>query len=298
MSMPQTAIVLRRSLRRLFLALAAVGSLAFPLQANTAISLPNFASPPGLTFVGDATTVNTQTTDGTVLRLTPSLPTNQAGAAYFTTPITLGTGGYFSTTFQFRFTAVAGHTPGDGITFFLAENPSGLGAVGSDLGYGVAAGVPNSIAVEFDTYKNGAADNNSSNHIAIDTNGQITNTAAQNVYGQADCSTSAYVSGCMSNGDLWTVTIAYNATYLSVTAQDGRSAAPFAAISSFPINIDSYLGGNTAYAGFTSSTGSGSENHNILNWTFDPTTPTPEPATLATLFGGLGALALAKRRRP
>ena len=53
------------------------------------------------------------------------------------------------------------------------------------MGYG---GVSNSVAIEFDTYKSsryglGNNDGNSSNHVAIDINSSLTNTALANVYG-------------------------------------------------------------------------------------------------------------------
>jgi hypothetical protein len=40
-------------------------------------------------------------------------------------------------------------------------------------------GVGNSVGIEFDTYDNGGADGDSSNHVAIDEDGNITNGTSQ-----------------------------------------------------------------------------------------------------------------------
>jgi Bacterial lectin len=83
--------------------------------------------------------------------------------------------------FQFRFTDPGGIDPADGITFVLAATSTGLGAGGGQIGYG---GVPNSVAIEFDTFNTGGGDGNSSNHVGIDTNGVLTDTSLTNVYGK------------------------------------------------------------------------------------------------------------------
>ena len=173
-------------------------------------------------------------------------------------------------------------------------------------------GVNNSVAIEFDTYNNagyglGDNDGNSSNHVAIDTNGNLTNTALANVYGNGSCGfptgnpgQNPYTAaGCMSNGDLWTVNMSYNGTNLTVTLKDPAEGSTFTALDSYAINIASYLGTDQAYVGFTAGTGAGWENHDIVDWTFAntaqlPTPPSgvPEPGSLLLLTAGLMALAV------
>jgi hypothetical protein len=74
--------------------------------------------------------------------------------------------------------------------------------------------------------------------------------------------------------------------------------------SSVPIDIAQALGTNLAYVGFTSGTGAGWENHDILSWQFADTTqpapppPIPEPAAASLMVPGAALLAgFAARRR-
>src|SRR5438270_8116304 len=186
------------------LALACAVLLEAGASGGILFTYPDFSSTAGLTFVGASTT--TTTSDGAVLRVTPAAG-GQSGAAYSTSAVPLGPGDTFSTLFQFRFTNPGGIDPADGITFVLAATPTGLGGAGVGIGY---AGVPNSVAIELDTYNNGGADGNSSNQVGIDTNGNLNDLSLTNVYGNQTCDFGAGTlntrPGCMSNGNLWNAT--------------------------------------------------------------------------------------------
>ena len=279
-------------------ALACAALAGGAASAGTVFDYGSFA---GLCGTSALTCVGNTAESGTDLRLTPAAG-GKSGAGYSTSPITLGASATFSTRFQFRITDSGGIDPADGLTFVLSKGVGGLGDGGGGLGY---QGVNNSVAIEFDTYNNGAGDGSSSNHVGVDSNGNIDSLIRANPYGKVTCdfgvATPHTAAGCMSNGNVWTVVISYDGSLLDVTVQDGAAAA-ITIIDDYAIDIASILGTTSAFVGFTSGTGGGWGNHDILNWklandtSITPGVPEPGSLTLVALALLGSGLALRKRQ--
>jgi Legume lectin domain len=284
---------------RTLFAVAALALATAAPQADAAVVI-NYADFTGacgssLTCVG-----STAVTGGGDLRLTPST-FNTGGAGYSTTAISLGAGATFSTSFQFRMSQASGIDPADGFTFVVSQATAGLGTLGGGLGY---QGVGSSVAIEFDTYNNGEV--GGSNHVALDTNGSLASLVSVSPYGLSNCTLGNYgATGCMSNGKIWSAFVNYDGTtkLLNVSVQEQGSAL-INLITNYSIDIASTLGTNDAFVGFTAATGSGYQNHDILNWQLANDTSIvgpgrlPEPVDLALLaLAGGAALAASRRRR-
>jgi hypothetical protein len=242
--------------------------LAFAPVFGQTVSFTDFSSVAStLTLSGAATVVNTS--DGNVLRLSKAVAWS-VGGGFTSSSIPFQTGAdAFSTFFQFRITNPGGVAPADGIVFVLRSSTKPLGSAGAAGGYAnlvsTATGIPDSIGIEFDTFKNDWDINN--NHVSILTGGAEKETAAQTPYGVANCISPVNVKGCLANGHLWSVWIDYDGVALHVALADNSTARP-ADLINYPISLVPILAGNTAYVGFTSATGSGWENHDIVNWQY------------------------------
>ena len=136
--------------------------------------------------------------------------------------------------------------------YALANAEEGLGYSGSTNGaYAQIAGLNNSVAVIFDL------SNGSGNLTGLYTNG------ANPVGSSIDMSSSGV---SLHNGHPLSVTLAYNGTTLALTVTDSVTNASFS--HSWTINIPATVGGNTAYVGFTASTGYSFANQYIQSWTY------------------------------
>lgn len=239
-------------------------ALAMATSVADAKSFVHFKDTSKFTLVGAA--ASTKTSDNWVLRLVQNQP-YLTGAAYLTQPVTLGKKGQFSTVFHFRVTNPSAQ-PADGLTFVLAQSPTGLGsssASGQYLGY---AGVANSMAVEFDWYDNFGQDA-APNEVAVDLGGSVATLNAPagswgQPYLQGSCSTAPAPLECMSDGNIWTATITYDGKVMNVIVQDG-SGAPYHVITNYPVDLPSQLGGTVAYAGFTAATGGENSDVDLLD---------------------------------
>jgi hypothetical protein len=264
-----------------------------PAARAQGVVFSSFSSTAGLTLNSSATA---NTGDGTVLSLVDS-HRNDRGSA-FTTAARNVSG--FSTAFQFRISNpggsadTTGSVGADGLAFVIqrAGNTS-LGANGENMGY---SGILQSVAIEFDTFKNATQLDPSSNHIGVDTLGSLISLSTVNVTPNFD------------DGNLWTAWIDYNGTNLEVRVSE-TNTRPATAILTYSLSLatlSTTLGGTSAYVGFTSATGGAYGDHDIVKWTFSDTyisggviagSAIPEPSAWASLAGAcMLGLAAARRR--
>jgi hypothetical protein len=284
------------TMKHAFAALALVAASAAALSPASAqsFSYPDFSSTTGLQLNGNAHQ------NGSKLTLTDATD-GQSGSAWSTQLVHLGDHASFSSVFQFEILDHGG-LPGwgidgaDGLTFTLQNNSNSVGSSGGGIGY---YGIPKSVTVEFDTYQNGEWGDPSSNHVGINTNGSLFSHVTRNE------------GTLFDDGNLWWAWIDYNGASGNLAVRWAQSASrPDDAMLSYDLNIAAILGGDgppvsDAYVGFTSATGAGWGQHNILSWnfedSFDPNgaplpTTTPEPGSLVLMVTGIGAMGLVRRK--
>ncbi|GIK87309.1 MAG: IPTL-CTERM sorting domain-containing protein [Burkholderiales bacterium] len=267
---------MRRAVLSTLIALAVLAAPA----ANGAIviNFPDFSNCATLQLNANAAcTAN-------VLRVTPALG-GQSGSAFSQTLIPLGAGNSFSTYFAFRITDNSGNDgdgPGaDGITFTVQPNASTAGGAGGGIGY---LGIPNSVAVEFDTWDNGiGAGDPNGNHVGVDLNGSVASVVT------------VPIATRLNDGNVWYAWIDYNGSVLELRLSQVNTR-PVAPTLSHAVNLATVLGTTQAFVGFTSGTGAAWANHDVLTWTFDnsfaPIGAAPAAAIPTLSHVALAALAL------
>lgn len=256
--------------------LVATANYQIAAPGTALINFPNgFANATDLvTSVGSAQLV------GSAIRLTNSnSPGQEVGAAWYVVPVNVTS---FTTHYAVSFTSAQGQgmtfciqnrtpTSADGKSLYvsggpyaIANNQSGLGYSGTTGTDGQIAGLNTSAAVIFDL------NNGSGNLTGLYTNGA-------NPVGSSIDMTSSGVN--LHSGHILNVTITYDGTTLGLTVTDSVTNASFA--HNWAINIPAVVAGNTAYVGFTGSTGYFFANQDIHSWTYStaqgqaPAAPAP-----------------------
>jgi hypothetical protein len=197
------------------------------------------------------------------LRLTPSVM-DSVGAAWYSEKQAVGGG--FTATFQFQLTDQQGVGPGaDGFAFVLQNSgPNAIGNRGSAGGFGLGElkrykngrGIPRSLAVFFDAFHNEG--DPSDNYIAICTNG----TVKKMRWPPPRAGMTKLMPFRLKDGKVHDARVTYKPPFLSVWLDDGREP-----VLSLPVDLAAVTDENgKAWVGFTASTGSGFQNHDILNW--------------------------------
>jgi hypothetical protein len=218
---------------------------AYETQGGTAINFGSGFSATGMAFNGAAAL------NGTRLRLTNGLQ-SQIGSGWFTTQVNVQS---FTTDFTFQLT----NPNADGMTFAIQNSSTGaIASCGAGLGYGSSTcssqpGIPNSVAVKFDLFQNAQEGNNST---GLYTNGATPTIPATTFGGGVN----------LHSGNVFKVHMTYDGTTLTMTITDTVTNATFTI--SWAINIPSTVGANTAYVGFTGSTGGQTATQEIVTWTY------------------------------
>ena len=282
----------------MLLRLTLLSALAVAPLTAVSFTFADFSSAPGINLISNASLTSN------LLRLTPALE-NQNGAAWFNSAVDVQSG--FTSEFSFRISDRGGYKPdwepgvnndgADGFAFVIqAQGVSELGLYASGIGY---YGIPNSLAIEFDTWANKPSYcEPNGNHVAFQSLGALANRPEHCSGTEFDGTFTnptlaiATVGPDLSNGTTYNARIVYNPGLLQLYLTDFSTP-----ILSAKINRGTLLnlqGGRNAFIGFTSSTGGAWGNHDIVGWPF---TNVPEPGTLGLIGVGLVFGGLLRRRR-
>ena len=191
--------------------------------------------------------------NGTRLQLTDTTAQQENASAFWTTAVNVQS---FTNDFTFQLTSPTA----DGFTFTIQNTGiTALGPAGGGLGYGPdtpggTAGIGKSVAVKFDLYSNQGEGANST---GLYTNGVSPTTPATAIGGNVN----------LHSGDIMKAHITYDGTTLTLTITDTVNTAQ-TFTTSWPVNIPSIVGANTAFVGFTAGTGGSTATQEILTWTY------------------------------
>jgi hypothetical protein len=237
-----------------------VASATYTINTGqTGIDFPEgFAGTQGIMILNGSTDL-----DDSRLQLTNG-GTGEAGSAWYYQPVNVQA---FTTEFSFQLSNPAE----EGITFAIqGDNNTSLGAAGSGLGY---QGIANSVAIKFDL-DNAAGEGPDS--IGLYINGASPTVPA------IDLSTTGID---LHSDDTMDVSVTYNGTILSMIISDLITGASYS--TSWPVNIPSLVGGDTAYVGFTGATGGLASSQKIETWVY-ATVSNTLPVTTSPIFNPPG----------
>jgi len=208
--------------------------------------ISEFTDPSMFHFVGNAKLSNKR------IRLTDATY-NQGGGIWLKEKRNVAQD--FSIQIGFQITQ-PGNSGADGIAFVIQNQKSdAIGIFGGGIGY---AGIPNSLAIEFDTYPNSEYRDPNDNHIGIQTRGKNANSADHAI----TLGTSRNIPQ-LEDGTVHVMRIDYVNKVMKVYLDEFNTPK----ITAY-VNIDSLLDldNGKAWLGFTSSTGGAFANHDIVSF--------------------------------
>jgi hypothetical protein len=217
---------------------------------------PDFSSIDGLNIVGLSSFQN-----GNELRLTSAFESELA-QVWFEDKVPVS--GAWSTDFAFRIDNAGGVVDfygffgADGIAFVIQNaDANAQGEGGSGMGY---ATIPNSLAVELDTWGHPYFGDPDSNHVSVQTLLDQPNsfqpTASLGLNGTIPELTSGLIMRCR---------IEYVPGEMKVYVEDLNNPALTVQVDLEDLGLDN----GKAWIGFTSSTGGAFESHDLISWTME-----------------------------
>lgn len=228
--------------------------LACPLQAQYVFNYTDFKQ------AKDIYTERNTARAGKVMVLTPP-EMGMLGGLWHAQKVKVRSG--FSTSFSFRMhksgsSFSSDQIGADGIAFVIHNNATatGVGQQGGGVGY---EGIPNSIAIEFDNWRNDEWGEPNDNHVAVHTLGTSPNTSASSSIKAMNSTLPTQ----LENGEIHQVKIEFEKNILKVFL-NGKE------IISTPLDIGKTLNldNETAWIGFTASTGAAYTQQEIHAWQF------------------------------
>ena len=224
---------------------ALVAALGIAAVAHSAVlaDYPDFSDVSELKLNGDAEQ------SGSVLRLT-SADAEETGTA-FTKKAVLNKKKSFKTEFVINMHDST-TAPGDGMAFIVhSASKSAIGSGGGGLGFGE---IGDSVAIEFDTFDNGGADEQA-NEVAILVNGKAGKSKDSalppfNLYGGQRY---AWVSYKARSGKI--------KAWVSDTPTKPQSP-----LVSAKVNLKKIFDAPRGRAGFTAATGGNNADHDVVSW--------------------------------
>jgi hypothetical protein len=151
--------------------------------------------------------------------------------------------------------------PADGITFTMqADSPTALGAGGGGLGYFI---LPNSVAVRLDYGHNNFGE-------GLNATDLFTTGATVGSFGL----TNVGLTGSpidLRNTDPKRAALTYDGTVLTETITDLTTNLSFS--HAHTVDIPAFIGGSTAFVGFTGGTSDFGADQDIESWVFDNPPP-------------------------
>ncbi|MAF11308.1 hypothetical protein CMK11_12730 [Candidatus Poribacteria bacterium] len=218
------------------------------------VAYTSFASTEGLALVGDAQQHESR------LRLSSS-DASQTGAAWHYAKQQVADG--FETRYQFQLSEFLDGGP-EGFAFVIQNSDAqAVGEGWAGIGY---ERIPNSLAVEFDTFMHEDASDPfgdpNDNHISVQSLGSAPNTVREG--GQLGV-TAAIPD--MSDGALHDARVLYTPGSLQVFLDDLVTPVLTVAVD---LSTLLQLDDGAAWVGLTAATGDAWENHDILSWFFTP----------------------------